>query len=120
MSMGESSGRLELKGTTWHVRGEFEFEERNGMGSAALVEGAILVLFHAAGHIEAIALAQVEGLEFVPDRLTAVVVYHQGRRLVLQGDVQSMGALQQATRVPHRRAPAGAWVWAEPADPAGD
>ena len=108
------AGRLELKGTAWHVRGEFEFEERDGMGVAALVEGETLVLFHADAHIEAVARGEVEGLELMPGRLTAVVLYHGGRRLVLQGDVHSVGALQRAG-VPRQRG-APAWVWAEPVE----
>jgi hypothetical protein len=112
MALVGMEGLLELKGTSWHVHGEFEFEERNGMGTAALVEGETLVLFHADSHMEAVALAGIEGLEFVPGRLTAIVMYHAGRRLVLQGDVHSMGALQQAAGSRQRRAPA--WVWAEP------
>jgi len=114
MSRIREADMLELRCTCWHVRGAFEFEERQGMGSAALVEGAALVLFHADAHIEAVALAEVEGLELAPSRNT-MVLYHAGRRLVLRGDVHSVAALQQATRVPQRRAPAGAWLWAEPA-----
>jgi hypothetical protein len=116
MSMAEMDSRLELRETTWRVLGEFEFEERNSLGCAALVEGATLVLFHADDHLEAIALAELEGMELVPNRLTAMVLDYAGRRLTLQGDVHSVGALQDAARTHHRRAPAGGWLWAEPAE----
>lgn len=106
--------RLSLDATSWYVRAGFEFEERDGTGSAALVEGATLILFHTDAHIEAIALADVEALEATAERPGSIAVHHNGRRLVLHGEVRDVLALQHAAGARQRRAPAGAWLWAEP------
>ena len=106
--------RLALGSTSWYVRAGFTYEDRDGTGAAALVEGATLLLFHTDVHIEALALADLEGLELMPDRPGSIAVHHNGRRLVLHGEVRDVLALQHAAGARQRRAPAGAWLWAEP------
>jgi hypothetical protein len=114
MTIVGAGSRLSLDTRSWYVRAGFEFEERDGTGSAALVEGATLLLFHTDAHIEAIALADVEGLEVAAERPGSIAVHHAGRRLVLHGEVRDVLALQHAAGSRQRRAPAGAWLWAEP------
>ena len=114
MAIVDAGARLALKSSHWHVRAAFEFTERDGTGAAALVEGATLVLFHADAHIEALLLDDLDGLETRSDRPASIVVHHAGRRLVLRGNARGVNALHQAAGTRHRRAPAGAWLWAEP------
>jgi hypothetical protein len=114
MSIMGPGSRLALDTTSWHVRARFEFEDHEGRGRAALVEGASLVLFHTDAHIEALALAEIDALEARTDQPSSIAVHHGGRRLVFHGEVRDVLALQHAAGSPHRRAPAGAWLWAEP------
>ena len=114
MTIVGAGNRLVLGSTSWYVRAGFRFEEHAGTGSAALVEGATLLLFHTDAHIEAIALAEVEGLESMADRPGSIAVHHGGRRLLLRGEVRDVLALEHAAGARQRRAPAGAWLWAEP------
>ena len=114
MTIVQAGSRLALAPSTWHVRAGFEFKERAAAGCAALVEGATLILFHADAHIEAVGLAEIEGLEVIAGRATEIAVHHGGRRLVLHGQVRDVQALQHAAGARQRRAPAGAWLWADP------
>ena len=114
MTTVDAGRRLALEPSSWQVRAGFEFQERDGTGCAALVEGATLVLFHVDGHIEAIALADLEALDPIAGRPAELAVHHASRRLVLHGEVRDVQVLLHAARARQRRAPAGAWLWAEP------
>ena len=114
MTIMGAGSRLALDTTSWYVRARFEFADHEGRGRAALVEGATLVLFHTDAHIEAVALSEIDALEVLADRPGSIAVHHGGRRLVLHGEMRDVLALQHAAGTPHRRAPAGAWLWAEP------
>ena len=114
MTIVHADSRLALAPSTWQVRAGFEFQERDGAGCAALVEGATLVLFHADAHIEALPLAELERLDAIAGRATEIAVHHGGRRLVLHGRVRDVQTLQHAVGARQRRASAGAWLWADP------